>query len=191
MSASERFTIRRRIELDAAHRVPDHKSKCHALHGHRYKVDAVLSGPLWKEGEQKGMVMDFGFLKHLMMQEIHEPCDHGLILWAEDYAVLDTILCPPSYSPAMMQACREKVLTPPLHIPAWLKLYRLPSVPTAENLAFHWYHVLDEAITKFFSDRGESREGIVLEELKVYETPNCTATYRPETQLTSLREHWR
>ena len=55
--------IRRRIEIDAGHRVPHHASKCCNLHGHRYVIEALCNGPLAEAGEQTGMVLDFGFLK--------------------------------------------------------------------------------------------------------------------------------
>ena len=31
--------ITKEIEIDAAHRVPNHKSKCRTFHGHRYRIE--------------------------------------------------------------------------------------------------------------------------------------------------------
>src|SRR5262245_26860983 len=78
------FEITREIGIDAGHRVTWHGSKCRNLHGHRYTVQALGSGPLGGEGEQLGMVLDFGFLKEEMLAEIDAPCDHGMILWIDD-----------------------------------------------------------------------------------------------------------
>ena len=36
--------ITRRLEFDAGHRIPDHKSQCRHLHGHRYVIEITLSG---------------------------------------------------------------------------------------------------------------------------------------------------
>ena len=36
--------IRRWIETDTGHRVPNHKSKCCHLHGHRYRWEAEIEG---------------------------------------------------------------------------------------------------------------------------------------------------
>ncbi len=36
--------ITRRLEFDAGHRIPDHKSQCRHLHGHRYAIEITLSG---------------------------------------------------------------------------------------------------------------------------------------------------
>ncbi len=37
-------TIRRYVETDTGHRVPNHKSKCKHLHGHRYRFEAEIEG---------------------------------------------------------------------------------------------------------------------------------------------------
>ena len=37
-------TIRRWIETDTGHRVPNHKSKCKHIHGHRYRWEVEIEG---------------------------------------------------------------------------------------------------------------------------------------------------
>ncbi len=62
------YTMSREIGIDAGHRVPTHGSKCKNLHGHRYTIQAICkAGFLQSEGEQKAMVIDFGFLKEEML----------------------------------------------------------------------------------------------------------------------------
>ena len=34
--------IRRYVETDTGHRVPNHKSKCRHFHGHRYRFEAEI-----------------------------------------------------------------------------------------------------------------------------------------------------
>lgn len=109
------FVITRKIEIDAGHRVPDHRSKCKNIHGHRYVIEAVCEGGLFESGEQRGMVLDFGFLKQLMVEHIDEPCDHGLILAKDD----------------PLRAMRLEG-----------KFYWIDGPPTAENLARHWFERL-------------------------------------------------
>ena len=46
--SKDTFEITREIGLDAAHRVPDHASKCFHIHGHRYTVFATVEGHLAK-----------------------------------------------------------------------------------------------------------------------------------------------
>ena len=152
------FTITRKIEIDAAHRVPDHGSKCFAIHGHRYVVEATCVGELIDEGEQKGMVMDFGFLKQCMMETIHDTCDHGIILYKND-PVLNEI-----YHPTEGTA-------------TWWKVRVLDCVPTAENLAREWYWEINAAIGNFFAERGEEEYAPTLLKIRVYETPNCWADW--------------
>ncbi|MFZ8988336.1 MAG: 6-carboxytetrahydropterin synthase, partial [Methylophilaceae bacterium] len=36
--------ITSRMEFDAGHRIPNHKSSCRNLHGHRYAIEVSLSG---------------------------------------------------------------------------------------------------------------------------------------------------
>ena len=37
------------IEIDMGHRVPNHKSKCKNLHGHRYRFEVAVNGELAAE----------------------------------------------------------------------------------------------------------------------------------------------
>ena len=59
--------VTRRLEFDAGHRIPDHKSQCKHLHGHRYVLEITLSGePIDQAGDSSnGMVMDFSEIKAL------------------------------------------------------------------------------------------------------------------------------
>jgi 6-pyruvoyltetrahydropterin/6-carboxytetrahydropterin synthase len=34
------------VEWDMGHRVPNHKSKCRNPHGHRYRLEVTIGGPL-------------------------------------------------------------------------------------------------------------------------------------------------
>lgn len=113
----EKFAITREIGIDAAHRVPDHASKCFNIHGHRYTIQATCTGPLASAGEQRGMVLDFGFLKDEMMAVCDATADHAIILWEGD---------------PLLGSLR----------PYLGKLVVLPVVPTAENLARYWFEQL-------------------------------------------------
>lgn len=75
------YTATRRLEFDAAHRVPLHESKCRALHGHRYVVELTARGA---ELDQAGRVIDFGALKELVGGWIDRYWDHTTILAADD-----------------------------------------------------------------------------------------------------------
>lgn len=152
MSNREQFSIARRIEIDAAHRVPHHGSKCFNVHGHRYVIEATCTGDLIPEGEQTGMVMDFSFLKDCMIEAIHKPCDHGIIFWRED----------------------DIIMSIDTNSEGW-KVLLLPDVPTAENLAKYWYFKLRDEIRAWFRHRDLLIP--TLASITVWETPNCKATY--------------
>lgn len=106
------YTVAKEVEFDAGHRVPNHKSKCKNPHGHRYKLQAVVEGPLGDEaGESdEGMVVDFSDLKAILT-DIHDVFDHGFIIYSGD-----------------------NELWKRLNGAGW-KLINVAFVPTAENLA--------------------------------------------------------
>lgn len=167
---SETYLIERQIGLDCGHRIPAHHSHCRNLHGHRYQVVAMCEGELAAAGCEQGMVLDFGFLKDAMMAEIHAPCDHGLILGVDDPLLPlfvgddETKLSGMRTSLAGQGFCR----LPDSKVGV---LYIMPAVPTAENLAAHWFKRLSPRV----QERSGGRARLV--RISVHETPNCVAHY--------------
>jgi len=69
------------IEFDAAHRLLDYPGKCQFLHGHRYKIEATVSGKVpWGP---EAMLVDFGDLKAALRDEV-EMWDHVTVLYRRD-----------------------------------------------------------------------------------------------------------
>lgn len=162
------YEVTRRIGLDAGHRIPDHGSKCRHIHGHRYEVLATCcSSDLIRSGEQRGMTIDFGFLKDEMVQEIEKPCDHSLIICADDALLIDR-LGVPAEAVAKVRAEGAGCIT---HTADGMHIYVIDSPPTAENLARHWFDRLAPKIVA--RSEGNAR----LSRIRVYETPNCYADY--------------
>ena len=66
--------IRRWVETDTGHRVPNHKSKCRHMHGHRYRWEAELEGGVvTKKGiSDEGMLMGFSDISELLNEHIHD-----------------------------------------------------------------------------------------------------------------------
>lgn len=171
------FRVRRRIEIDAGHRIMTHGSKCRNLHGHRYVVEAECEAShLHPSGEQTDMVVDFGFLKDEMMRLIDAPCDHGFIAAAADAELL-ALFAPQDGGPAWIDAIRAEVTAKGAALTSdtamGTKLYVVPFQPTAECLAKHWFEVLKEPVRL----RSDSTARLVA--LRVWETPNCMAEYAP------------
>ena len=111
------------IEIDMGHRVPNHKSKCRNLHGHRYKIEVGVDDKVVKTSgsSDEGMVIDFSDLKAIMMREIDEVYDHSLVLDLQD-EFTETI---DGFG---------------------LKLNLIDGIPTAEILATHWYYIMRKAL---------------------------------------------
>ena len=78
--------ISKEIGLDYGHTLHKHaNAKCGGIHGHRARVIAVVHGAVRTDDtSQDGMVIDFGILKELMNEFIHDPVDHGFIIQAND-----------------------------------------------------------------------------------------------------------
>lgn len=86
--------ISRKIEIDYGHTLPNSFSFCNQLHGHRGVVVATVEGSvIQQEGDgEEGMVMDFKFLKDIMIRHIHDVLDHGFAVWKDDREDLEFIL---------------------------------------------------------------------------------------------------
>ena len=137
--------ITRRLEFDAGHRIPQHKSQCRHLHGHRYALEVTLSGEIIQtEGApEQGMVMDFSDVKDIALQKIANAWDHAFLVYRGDTLVLEFLNSLPEH-----------------------KTVVLDSVPTAENLALIAFKVLDAAYVDLYGNH------LRLERVRLYETPN-------------------
>ncbi len=67
-------TITREFTFEADHHLPGHKGKCRRPHGHSYRLEISLRGPIKEAPGQSddGMVMDFDDLKRIVNATIIE-----------------------------------------------------------------------------------------------------------------------
>jgi len=170
------FTVTRQIAIDAGHRVSTHGSKCRHIHGHRYVIEAECAATtVQTEGEQKDMVVDFGFLKEEMMAVIDGGCDHGFIASIQDVALLQMFAPENPTESDWLETLREEVSTVGFALTTdtrlGSKLYVIHAIPTAEQLAHHWFERLAERV----QDRSNGLAR--LRAIRVHETPNCVAIY--------------
>lgn len=142
------LTITRKLEFDAGHRIPDHKSQCRNLHGHRYTLEITLVGAVIEEegSSDRGMIMDFSDVKALAKQHLVDVWDHAFLVYAKDEKV------------------REFLQSLPGH-----KTVIIDSIPTVENLAQTAFHILKAAYQDHYGT------GLRLHKLVLHETPNCWA----------------
>jgi len=137
--------ITTKLEFDAGHRIPHHKSSCKNLHGHRYAIEVTIKGEVVsdKTNSDFGMVMDFKDAKELIKKTIVEEWDHSFIVYKDDAVVLKFLESLDGH-----------------------KTVVFPLVPTAENMALVAMGKLKISFNQEF--------GQLIKPFKVrlYETPN-------------------
>jgi 6-pyruvoyltetrahydropterin/6-carboxytetrahydropterin synthase len=137
--------ITTKLEFDAGHRIPHHKSSCKNLHGHRYAIEVTIKGEIVtdKSNSDFGMVMDFKDAKELIKKTIVEEWDHSFIVHKDDTVVLQFLDSLDNH-----------------------KTVVFPLIPTAENMAL----VAMKKLKISFNDEF----GTLIKPFKVrlYETPN-------------------
>lgn len=74
------YCLQAESSFDAAHFLKGYQGKCKNIHGHRWRVLAVICGEQLREGgSQAGMLTDFSDLKGAL-NALTEPLDHALLL---------------------------------------------------------------------------------------------------------------
>jgi 6-pyruvoyltetrahydropterin/6-carboxytetrahydropterin synthase len=68
--------IRKSFTFEAAHVLPNHPGKCSRLHGHSYRLDVTLAGPLQPDGPAAGMVEDFEVVSRVVKAAVIAELDH-------------------------------------------------------------------------------------------------------------------
>ncbi|MBC7787769.1 MAG: 6-carboxytetrahydropterin synthase QueD [Methylophilaceae bacterium] len=140
--------ITTRLEFDAGHRIPSHKSQCRNLHGHRYALEITLSGNIISADNlsENGMVMDFSDVKAIARKAVVDVWDHAFLVYKKDFVILDFLNTLPDHKTVVMNI-----------------------VPTAENLAAEAFNILKANYQDTFGNH------LKLEKVRLYETPNSWA----------------
>lgn len=140
--------ITRRLEFDAGHRIPDHKSQCRNLHGHRYAIEITLQGKVLEAAgnSSNGMVMDFSDVKTVAREKLVDAWDHAFLVYRGDTDLVAFLSSMPDH-----------------------KTVILDQIPTAENLAQIAFGILRPAYQTSYGNQLE------LKRVRLYETPNCWA----------------
>lgn len=177
------FSITRSIGVDYGHRVMTHGSKCKSIHGHRGNIEVTCAGSaLHRSGEQADMVLDFGFLKDVMINVIDNSIDHGFVASIDDHELLLHLIPEQQNSVEARSLMRSSLEAkgywlstedPHRKIKTLLdtKLYVIPYIPTSERLAEHFFNRLRRPIREQSNGIGE------LTNLRFWETPNCYSDY--------------
>ena len=64
--------VTRSFSFEAAHQLDWHSGACKNLHGHSYRLEVTVSGPLTGDG----IVIDFADLSALVQREVIDRFDH-------------------------------------------------------------------------------------------------------------------
>ena len=67
-----RTRVVRTFTFDAAHQLPWHPGRCRNLHGHTYRLEVTVEGPIGDDG----IVLDFADLDAIVRREVVERFDH-------------------------------------------------------------------------------------------------------------------
>lgn len=129
------FSITRRFQFCAGHRVFGHEGKCAHPHGHNYVMYAtVVADSL----DEVGRVIDFSVVKDVLGKWIDAQWDHGFIFFYKDALMFQALSTEPNW-----------------------KVYSMLQNPTAENMA---RHILLDVCPDLFQPHGVRCVKIVLEE---------------------------
>ena len=147
--------IRRWVETDTGHRVPNHKSKCRHMHGHRYRWEAELEGDVvTQQGvSEEGMLMDFSDVSAILNQYVHDVVDHAFIVYEGDKEALAALS-------KMGDEHRTLIV---------------PFIPTAENLAKWAFEQVEPRISSSYGN------SLKLNAFHVRETPKSWASWYPDS----------
>ena len=78
------YKVTQIIRFCYGHRLLNYQGKCRYLHGHNGKVEIELASTTL---DRRGMVKDFGEIKHKIQGWIDEHLDHKMILRKDDHAL--------------------------------------------------------------------------------------------------------
>lgn len=67
--------VTKEFTFDSAHFLPSYHGKCEDMHGHTYRLQVTVDGPL----DSEGMVVDFAVLKKAVKDKVLSKLDHKLV----------------------------------------------------------------------------------------------------------------
>lgn len=147
------ISVCKTYEFAAAHWLPNHAGKCRNLHGHNYKVEVEIGGPIQtpRNDTSDGMVLDFSSLDNVVRPLIDEfdHCEGGLNQHKAFAAFVD--------DPAL-----------------WGKYFP----PTAENLVAYFVDRIRERIELGMVMSDLSQLALTVERVRVWETSKAWAEWK-------------
>ena len=116
------YQLKTEADFDSAHFLSGYTGKCSNIKGHRWHVEIEIeSRKLEKNGQKRGMLVDFGDLKK-DLRELADSMDHTLI-YEEN-----------TLRPKTLEALDEE----------GFHLVKVPFRPTAENFSEYFFRKMKE-----------------------------------------------
>ncbi len=116
------YTLQTSASFDSAHFLKGYEGKCSNIHGHRWTVEVTVAAEdVEKEGQTRGMIVDFKTLKD-DLNALTDELDHKLIV--EEGSLKERT----------MEALLEEEFA----------IVEVSFRPTAENLAQYFYDEMEE-----------------------------------------------
>lgn len=137
--------------FDAAHKLTSYYGKCERLHGHTYKLEITVDGPV----HDNGMVVDFVLLKRIVKRHVLDKLDHQY---------LNEVVKNPSVENLVMWIWGEMVGLEEL------LMEEIANPNLGEDLKIY----LED--TKGI--KRETSDGVKLTEIKLWESATSFVTYR-------------
>lgn len=140
--------ITKTIEWHMGHRIPNHDGQCQYPHGHSYRLELTLGGPIVMEGgrSDEGMIVDFSVVSALLKKHIKDVLDHRFLAYENDSLLRQ----------AFAGDLEEQ-----------LKIIFVPFIPTSENLVAWCYKELKDVFPPH----------IHIVKLRLYETSKSWTEY--------------
>ncbi|MDE6501076.1 MAG: 6-carboxytetrahydropterin synthase QueD [Ruminococcus sp.] len=114
------YYLKTSASFDSAHFLSGYEGKCANIHGHRWTIEVTAKGEnLQLTGTQRGMLVDFGDLKH-KVRAVADSFDHALIYEKN------------TLKPVTIQVLNDENF----------RLIEVDFRPTAENFAKYFYDLL-------------------------------------------------
>jgi 6-pyruvoyltetrahydropterin/6-carboxytetrahydropterin synthase len=85
--------LRKSFTFEAAHVLPNHPGKCSRLHGHSYRLEVALEGPLQAGGPAAGMIEDFDVVKRVVKAAVIAELDHRSLNELIENPTAENIVC--------------------------------------------------------------------------------------------------
>lgn len=122
------ITLTKKFEFEAAHRISNYEGLCREIHGHTYKLEVTISGPI---DPATDMILDFKILKNIIKTSVIEQFDHALLLkdneenrkLFEEYTGKITWMKTEPTAERMLQGMADtlmRLILPPVHLDSLL-----------------------------------------------------------------------